>query len=115
MIGFLISVCNGLLREGVSAIVNLDEKNSIASDQIKLLSESIKLPYISSYFDQKIFLNPNYTFEYSIHLHPNWQIMSRAFIDLINYVKWERFIFIYEESTGNFLRVFFLIDCLWFL
>ena len=95
----LLKVCNGLLRDGVVAIINLDSKDSTSSYQIKKMSEINQIPYISAYWNQ-YYRDPDWD-EYSINIYPNWKHISLAFIDLINYCKWGKFILVYEDSSGE--------------
>ena len=77
------------------ALINLDTKESISSSQIKKFSELTQIPFISSTYTS------NDLFKYSLDIQPVWGGVSQAFIDLISFVKWNKFILLYEDSSGN--------------
>ncbi len=87
------------------ALVNIDDKPSVSSTQIKQLAEHIRIPYFDSYWDAdeiKIASSQLKSKEkYSMNIHPDWSILSKSFIDLINYNQWQNFTLIYEDSDGK--------------
>jgi len=93
------------LRDGIVALVNIDDRSSISSTQIKELAEHMRIPYFDSYWDaeeSKIARSQsNSRDKYSINIHPDWFILSKSFIDLINFNQWHNFTLIYENSDGN--------------
>jgi hypothetical protein len=89
------------LREGVVAILDLGDKDSISSNYIKKLAEFHQIPYIWSYWDRYTKFNYTTYFEYSLNTYPDWGEVSKALIDLINSTKWDSFILIYEENDSE--------------
>ena len=87
------------------AIINIDKKNTVASYEIKNLFNQLEIPYFSFYSEN--FYNEHYTlendpsFKYSIDIYPKWNLLSRAFVDLLEANKWETFILIYYDATSG--------------
>lgn len=95
-------VCNGLLRDGLVAILNLDDRNSLSSLKIKDLAETLQLPYMNSYWDKHSYLNiDSHITEYSINFHPTWSKISLALVDLIKHAEWDSFIIVHEDSESK--------------
>ena len=84
-------------------MINLDTKDSISSYQIKSISEIIQIPYISFYPNDKNFVKNEVPepYEYSVSTNPMYSQLTQAFIDLISFVNWTKFIFLYEDSNSN--------------
>lgn len=82
----------------------MDTKDSISSYQIKSVSEMIQIPYISFYPNEKNFVTKE-NHKFSISTNPAWAYMTKAFVDLILFVKWTKFIFLYEDLNSKILRI----------
>ena len=100
------TVCNGLLRDGIVALVNIDDKPTVSSFQIKHLAEHMRILYFDSHWDDDKTKTINSQSQlnnekYSISIHPNWSNLSKSFIDLINFNQWHNFTLIYEDSDGK--------------
>ena len=88
------------------ALINLDTKESTSSNQIRKFTQHIQVPYISSsYMNDKH--SKDELWFYSIGTNPDWSFVSQAFIDLVSFIKWKKFMLLYEDSNGIFFLKFF--------
>ncbi len=83
------------------AILDLGDKDSPSSNHIKKLAEFHQIPYFWSYWNKFTKLNYTTYFKYSLHTYPEWNEISKAFIDLLDLIEWESFIIIYEENDSK--------------
>ena len=100
-IKYLTLVCNGLLREGIVAVIDIDDKVSESSVQMRELFESIKMPYLTTHSER--LQNTRHGFlgyQYTLNLHPSFLKLSKAFKDLVDYSEWSHFNLIYEDKKG---------------
>ena len=90
-------VCNGLLREGVLALIDLDDKQSKSAMQVENLLQAVQVPFLNAYGPKRIL---NYSNSFSVNLHPQWDQLSKALMDLVAHFKWPSFVYVYERFSG---------------
>jgi hypothetical protein len=104
-----------LLRDGTNpiAIINIDNSNTVSSMEIKNLCDTVKVPYLYMYWEREYIqqsdrmANSNEMFEYAFNIHPKWAYLASALADLIEFAKWDAFVFIYQDSSGLYTNYFY--------
>lgn len=94
-------VCQSLSRDDFVAFLNLNPLRSASMINVDELFEHFKLAYFNIYADGWFRLKTN-----SIYLHPDWTVLSQAYVDLLKYTKWVDYVLIYQNSDGNFVLLF---------
>ena len=95
-------VCNGLLREGVLALIDLDEHQSRTSVHVQNLLEEFQVPFLNAFWPKNriAFSDLEAPPKFSINIHPDWFEFSKALTDLVVHFKWQSFVYIHEKYSG---------------
>ncbi|XP_064612115.1 glutamate receptor ionotropic, kainate 2-like isoform X2 [Liolophura sinensis] len=81
------------LKEGVAAIFG--PMSSLSAAHVQSVCDAMEIPHVQTRWD------PNDIRDYySMNLYPHYTTLSKAYLDLITYWKWERFTILYEDNDG---------------
>lgn len=82
------------MKEGIAAVFGPITK--IPRAHVQSICNAFEIPHLNAQWDARD--SHDY---FSISVYPDYNILSQAFADLINYWGWKRFTVIYEDDDGK--------------
>ena len=94
---FIFAVCK-LIKNGVAGIFG--PSSQVSSGHVQSICNALSIPHVQTFWDARE--SRDY---FSISLYPHYEVLGKAYVDLIKYWKWSTFTIIYEDNDGKFIFV----------
>ncbi|XP_063403152.1 glutamate receptor ionotropic, kainate 2-like [Mytilus trossulus] len=85
-------VCK-MIKDGVAAIFG--PSSQISSGHVQSICNTLSIPHIQTHWDARV--DRDY---FSISLYPHYEVLGKAYVDLIKYWQWNTFTILYEDNDG---------------
>lgn len=98
LICFLSPACDQLAL-GVGAVFGPSHSSSVSA--VQSICNALEVPHIQTRWKHPSVDNKD---SFYINLHPEYALLSRAVLDIVQFYKWKAVTVVYEDATGESTR-----------
>lgn len=91
---FMLAACN---QAGLGVAAIFGPRNHDIAAHINSMCNTLEIPHIEVRLEPQV----NEVQLFSMNLYPDTARLSSAFMDLLKYFKWEKFVVIYGDQSGK--------------